>query len=125
LSFPGPPPTRYALFLKYKKLLKFDSDSRDIPTKLFVRLSQGTVLALHPPRRTVTPSSLQQGLVVRVDNLLAILHDGRSPVMQYGGYRVYATISFAPTVPSELLHDAYRVVSKKLINPPNLGSPFY
>jgi hypothetical protein len=63
-----------------------------------------------PPRRTVTPSSLQRGLVVRVDNLRAILHDRRernfSPMVQYGGYSVYATVSFAPTVPSALLPDA-------------------
>jgi hypothetical protein len=43
----------------------------------------------------------------------------------HGGHSVSATISFALTVPSVLLHDALRVVSEKLLKPPNLGSPFY
>jgi hypothetical protein len=78
------------------------------------------VPAWNPPcaclrRRTVTPSlptclSLQRKVVACVNTVPAILHDGRgrnfSPVVQYGRYSVYPTISFAPTVPSVLLHDA-------------------
>jgi hypothetical protein len=73
-------------------------------------LPENAALARHPPHRTVKPSSLQRGLVVRFDYLPAILHDARerdfSPVVQYGGYCVYATISFAATALSVLLHDA-------------------
>jgi hypothetical protein len=73
-------------------------------------LGWDAALARYPPRRTVTPSSLERGLVVRVDNLPAILHDARerdfSPVVQCAVYSVYATISFALTVPSVVLHDA-------------------
>jgi hypothetical protein len=73
-------------------------------------LAYGAVRARHPPRRTVTPSSLQRGLVVRLENLPVILHDGQerdfSPVVQCGVYSVYAAFSFALTVPSVVLHDA-------------------
>jgi hypothetical protein len=68
------------------------------------------VPARHPARACLRHRTGTQGLVVRVDNLRAILHEGRErnflPVVQYGGYSVYVTISFAPTVPSVLLHDA-------------------
>jgi hypothetical protein len=67
-------------------------------------LLECAVLARHLPRCTVTPSSLQRGLVVRIDYLPAILHDARerdfSPVVQYDVYNVYATLSFVPTVPT-------------------------
>jgi hypothetical protein len=56
-------------------------------------LAWDTALARHPPRRTVTPSSLQRELVVRIDYLPAILHDARerdfSPVVQCVVYSVY------------------------------------
>jgi hypothetical protein len=71
---------------------KMCTDTPLVPARLHPPICL-VVPAWHPPcaclrRRTVTLSSLQQGLVVRVDNVHAILHDGRerdfSPVVQCG-----------------------------------------
>jgi hypothetical protein len=132
-----------SLYLHYLAVVcsKMCTDTPLVPARLPPPICL-VVPARHPPRaclrcRTGPPSAWpychailsSARLVVHVDNIRAILHDGRgrnfSPVVQYGGYSVYMAIDFAPTVPSVLLYDAWRVVSEKLLNPPNLGSPFY